>query len=125
MNLIRKWGPLIVIISDLTCSAVAYWLAYLLRFNFVIPEQYFERYIESLPALLLVRFVCFYVFRLYGGVWRYASMSDLLRILKAITVGSVIFTAYILVRYQFVGFPRSVLVIDWFVIVTFLSLSSF
>lgn len=120
MNLIRKWGLAIVITSDLLCSAVAYWLSYLLRFNFVIPEQYFERYVESLPVLLLVRFVCFYVFRLYEGVWRYASMNDLLRILKAITIGSVVFTVYILIRYQFIGFPRSVLVIDWFVIITFL-----
>ncbi len=120
MNLIRKWGPAIVTTSDLLCSAVAYWLSYLLRFNFVIPEQYFERFVESLPVLLLVRFVCFYVFRLYEGVWRYASMNDLLRILKAITMGSIIFTVYILVRYQFIGFPRSVLVIDWFVIITFL-----
>ncbi len=120
MNLIRKWGLAIVITSDLLCSAVAYWLSYLLRFNFVIPEQYFERYVESLPVLLLVRFVCFYVFRLYEGVWRYASMNDLLRILKAITIGSVIFALYILIRYQFIGFPRSVLVIDWFVIITFL-----
>lgn len=120
MNLIRKWGLAIVITSDLLCSAVAYWLSYLLRFNFVIPEQYFERYVESLPVLLLVRFVCFYVFRLYEGVWRYASMNDLLRILKAITIGSVIFALYVLIRYQFIGFPRSVLVIDWFVIITFL-----
>lgn len=120
MNLIRKWGLAIIIASDLLCSAVAYWLSYLLRFNFDIPEQYFEKYVESLPVLLLVRFVCFYVFRLYEGVWRYASMNDLLRILKAITIGSVIFTLYVLVRYQFIGFPRSVLVIDWFVIITFL-----
>ncbi len=120
MNLIRKWGLAIVITSDLLCSAVAYWLSYLLRFNFDIPEQYFERCVESLPVLLLVRFVCFYVFRLYEGVWRYASMNDLLRILKAITIGSVIFTLYVLVRHQFIGFPRSVLVIDWFVIITFL-----
>jgi len=120
MKIIRKWGLAIVVTSDLFCTAVSYWLSYLLRFNFVIPEQFFERCIESLPFLLLVRFVCFYVFRLYEGVWRYASMNDLLRILKAITIGSAVFTAYILIRYQFIGFPRSVLVIDWFVIITFL-----
>ena len=120
MKIIRKWGLAIVVTSDLLCVAVSYWLSYLLRFNFVIPEQYFERYIESLPVLLLVRFVCFYVFRLYEGVWRYASMNDLLRILKAITIGSFVFTMYILIRYQFIGFPRSVLIIDWFVIITFL-----
>jgi FlaA1/EpsC-like NDP-sugar epimerase len=47
-------------------------------------------------------------------------MNDLLRILKAITIGSLVFTLYILIRYQFIGFPRSVLIIDWFVIITFL-----
>lgn len=125
MKLIGGKKRLIVIFSDTVLVLFSYWLAYLLRFNFAIPEIYHQRWIDSLPALLLVRILCFYFFGLYSGVWRYASMNDLMKILKAITLSSFLFVTYITLRYRLVDFPRSVFIIDWFALITFVGGSRF
>jgi FlaA1/EpsC-like NDP-sugar epimerase len=109
-----------VVSSDIISTAFSYWLAYLLRFNFQIPEAYYVKFFESLPVLVVIRMICSRGFRLYGGVWRYSSMNDLLRIFKAVTLGSVLFGLFVALRYQLVGFPRSVIIIDWFAIIIFL-----
>jgi len=125
MKLIRGKKRLIVIFSDTVLVLFSYWLAYLLRFNFVIPEIYYQRWMDSLPALILIRILCFYFLGLYSGVWRYASMNDLMKILKAITLSSFMFMTYIILRYRLVDFPRSVFVIDWFTLITFVGGSRF
>ncbi|MCX5803001.1 MAG: nucleoside-diphosphate sugar epimerase/dehydratase, partial [Proteobacteria bacterium] len=119
MRLVGRGKRIIVIFSDVVLVTLSYWLAYLLRFNFSIPEIFYNKFVESLPVLVLIRIVCFYLFRLYSGVWRYASINDLLRILKAITLSSFLFVAFITFRYHFIDFPRSVFLIDWFVIIIF------
>lgn len=125
MKFIGGKKRLIVIFSDTGLVLFSYWLAYLLRFNFSIPEIYYQRWIDSLPSLILVRILCFYFFGLYSGVWRYASMNDLIKILKAITVSSFLFLTYITLRYRLIDFPRSIFVIDWFTLITFIGGSRF
>jgi FlaA1/EpsC-like NDP-sugar epimerase len=116
---------IIVLLSDVALAVSSYWFAYLLRFNFVVPEIYYQKWIETLPVLLAIRIPCFYFLRLYSGVWRYASMSDLVRILQAITLSSLLFVAYLFFVHGFVDFPRSVFFIDWFIIITFVGGSRF
>jgi len=58
--------------------------AYLLRFNFEIPWPYAHSMINSLPAVLLTQLVLFRVFGLYRGIWQFASLPDLMRIIKAV-----------------------------------------
>jgi len=125
MKLIGGKKRLIVIFSDTVLVLFSYWLAYLLRFNFAIPEIYYQKWIDSLPALILIRILCFYFFGLYSGVWRYASMNDLMKILKAITLSSFLFVTYITLRYRLIDFSRSVFVIDWFTLITFVGGSRF
>jgi len=120
-----KWKVMTVLVSDIVLTICSYWLAYLLRFNFNIPHSYYLRWLESLPVLLLIRILCYYFFGLYGGVWRYASMNDLVRILKAVTLGTFLFLGYGIFRYRLVDFPRSVFLIDWFVLIIFLGGSRF
>ncbi|HOJ43633.1 MAG TPA: nucleoside-diphosphate sugar epimerase/dehydratase, partial [Syntrophorhabdaceae bacterium] len=103
----------------------SYYLSYLLRFNFNVPDIYINVFVRSVPILFVIRVICFHVFGLYRGVWRYASMNDLLRILKAVTLGTVIFSAYVFFYFRVESFPRSTVIIDWFIIITFLGGSRF
>ena len=125
MRLIGGKKRIIVITSDALLTLCSYGLAYLLRFNFSIPEVYYQKWLESLPSLILIRLLCFYFFGLYSGVWRYASMTDLVKILKAITLSSFLFVSFITFRYRFIDFPRSVFLIDWFILITFVGGSRF
>ncbi len=125
MKLIGGHKRFFVIFSDTVLILFSFGLAYLLRFNFAVPEVYYEKWLESVPVLILIRILCFYFVGLYSGVWRYASMNDLTKILKAITLSSFLFVTYITLRYRLVDFPRSVFVIDWFILVTFVGGSRF
>ncbi|HOW55582.1 MAG TPA: nucleoside-diphosphate sugar epimerase/dehydratase [Syntrophorhabdaceae bacterium] len=124
-RLIQNAKRVIVLASDAVSTVFAYWFAYILRFNFSIPEINLKVFFATLPVLLLIRVFCFYFFKLYSGVWRYASMNDLLRILKATVLSSFLFFVYVGLVYQLIDFPRSVFIIDWFIIVCLVGGSRF
>jgi len=124
-RLIQNTKRMVVLATDVASTAFAYWLAFILRFNFSIPETNLKIFYTSLPVLMLIRLLCFYFFGLYSGVWRYASMNDLLRILKATALSSFLFFIYIGFVYHLIDFPRSVFIIDWFIIVCLVGGSRF
>ncbi len=95
----------------------ANYLAFVLRFESLLSFEYRNYFLSYLPLLLLVR-VTFYVRDgLNRDLWRYSSVSDLLRIIRSITFGSIIFL--ITVRYLFdnSSYPRSIYVLDWLILI--------
>ncbi|MFC1882179.1 polysaccharide biosynthesis protein [Thermodesulfobacteriota bacterium] len=74
-----------------------------------------------LPFVLITKIVSFYLFDLYRGMWRYTSIADLLNVIKASTLSTLLIISFILFRYRFLGFPRSVFLIDWCFTVLFVS----
>jgi FlaA1/EpsC-like NDP-sugar epimerase len=51
-------------------------------------------------------------FHLYEGLWRYVGMRDILAILKAVTLSSLVFVSSVLMFFGH-GFPRSIFFLDW------------
>jgi FlaA1/EpsC-like NDP-sugar epimerase len=96
---------------DLVAVAVCWWLAYWLRFNLDVPRIYLEGVRQNLPLIFLVYLPVCGVFGLYRGVWRYASMMDVRRIVMAVTVSAVIVTAAIYMFGLGPTTPRSVLIL--------------
>ncbi|MBA4389480.1 MAG: hypothetical protein C0399_00885 [Syntrophus sp. (in: bacteria)] len=117
MKLSGSWKRTVVIGGDVFLTACSYWFAYLLRFNFIIPENYYQKLLESIPVLIVMRMISFYYFELYSGIWRYASINDLARILKAVALSSFLFVTYVTFFYRLADFPRSVYIIDCFIII--------
>ena len=68
---------------DLVVVIVAWCSAFWLRFNFDIPELYLTSMIDSLPWVVLLQGAIFLGLGLYRGIWRYASVPDLYRIVVA------------------------------------------
>jgi len=62
----------------------------------------------------------FWSMRLYAGVWRYASINDLMAILKAVTLAILIFVPVMFLLNRLEWMPRSTLVINWFVLMALL-----
>ena len=89
-KLILNAKRFIVMVTDTVSMFFAYWLSFTLRFNFSIPDIHLKIFFTTLPVIVVIRSLCFYFFGLYAGVWRYASMNDLLRILKATFLSSFI-----------------------------------
>lgn len=94
---------------DLAMIPMAWFGAYWLRFNLgAIPHEVLETMQQALWVLVPVQGVCFWYFGLYRGMWRFASMPDLLRILKAVAVGVTISLALLFLWTRLNGIPRTV-----------------
>jgi FlaA1/EpsC-like NDP-sugar epimerase len=98
------------------CSLV---LAWLLRFDFSLP--YRSLLFSVAPVLILIRLAAIAPFGLYHGWWRFAGVSDVLDILKAVALGS---AAFFLTTWFLLGartFPRSIYVLEALITVGLLS----
>lgn len=103
----------IIILLDIVLSVGSFYLAHLIRFDFMIPNWAKEKFIEMLPYVLVGKLFCFYFFDLYKGMWRYTSLNDLMNIVKAATVSTFALIVFILFKNRFEMISRSVFIIDW------------
>jgi len=95
---------------DIVAALVAWSGAFWLRFNFDIPQPYLATLLESLAFAIPLQAVVFWRFGLYRGIWRYASIPDLKRILFAVGISALAIPALVVMLQLPV--PRSVLVLD-------------
>lgn len=112
MNLDRFFRAFLAFLHDVIAAAVAWDLAYLLRFNFLLPPEFTAAIWQTLPWVMVVQAVVFLRLGLYRGIWRYASIPDLKRILMAVGVAALAVAALMLFLRLPVVVPRSVLVLD-------------
>ena len=101
----------IVFLHDVVVAALAWMLAFWLRFNLDIPDEYLEVMWARLPWVLGVHVAVFWALGLYRGLWRYASVPDLQRILSAVGVAALAVPALLALAQHLEGVPRSVYVI--------------
>ncbi len=98
-----------VFVHDMLMIPVAWFGAYWLRFNLgVIPEFEMSRAVEYLPYVVIIQTLVFRGLGLYRGVWRFASLPDLMRIVKAVLGGVVIVSVALFLLNRLNGVPRSV-----------------
>jgi FlaA1/EpsC-like NDP-sugar epimerase len=77
--------------------ALAYWLAYRLRFDgpSAVPERFRDLFAATLPPVVVGSMVVFAALGLYAKWWRYVTQRDYVRILQAIVVATLLLPAYI------------------------------
>jgi FlaA1/EpsC-like NDP-sugar epimerase len=113
-------------LHDLLMIPLAWLGAYWLRFNLDgIPVEYWQQALRMLPLVLFVQGSLFWYFGLYRGVWRFASMPDLVRILKATLTGVAVAAVAIFFITRLQGVPRSVFVLDAIMLVLLLGAPRF
>lgn len=74
---------------DLVATGLAWWLAFWFRFNLDVPPEFLQAFAYSLPWVLILYALLFWRLGLYRGLWRYASLPDLKRILIAVSAAAV------------------------------------
>lgn len=100
----------LVLVHDLLMVVVAWLGAYWLRFNLMLPPpQYVESALGALPLVLVIQALVFSRLGLYRGVWRFASVPDLLRISKAVILGVLLIAVTLHLYTRMLWVPRSVL----------------
>lgn len=98
-------------LHDFLAIFLSWFLAYTLRFNFVIPDEHLQVLYKALPPILLISSLCFYFIGLYRGIWRFASITDLKRIIASALLATFISIAFFFMYKEIGIIPRSVLVI--------------
>ncbi len=120
------WRRVSALFHDFCITLLAWFVAYLLRFNFKIPEEIAASIWQVALFLIPLQLLFFIKFGLYKGVWRFASLPDLKRILTAIVMAAITVVALL---YMFkpatVIVPRSVLVLNPILLLIMMSGSRF
>ncbi len=106
------WCRRLMIASHIGLLACTYYLAFLLRFDFMVGRKYHILFLQTLPLVLLIKIPACWVMGVLRGWWRYASTTDLLDIVKASTLSGLMVFGILEVFFPQSGFPRSVLLID-------------
>jgi UDP-GlcNAc:undecaprenyl-phosphate GlcNAc-1-phosphate transferase len=109
-----------MVVMDLALIVLAYYLAYILRFEDEVLAQR-DVFIKALPVVIGCQLFAFAALRVYQGVWRYTGLSDLFTLAKAVTVGSAATVTALVVLYRLEGFSKTVFVVNWFLLVVFAS----
>jgi len=102
----------LVVVHDVAATLLAWMLAYWLRFNFAIPEPHMQTMWNTLVWVAPLQTFIFWRFGLYRGVWRFASLPDLKRIIAAVGVAALSVPVVLYMAHLPVPVPRSVLVLD-------------
>ena len=102
---------------DILMAAASFPLALYLR----LGDDVWNRPVEIMAAAGLFFIVeaaaIFYLMGLYRGVWRYASINDLVAIAKAVSFAIGIFLLAMFLWVRLEDFPRSVFVIQWILLI--------
>ncbi len=103
---------LLGIVAQILLIPTATSVAFQLRFDGNVPPEYQAVFLKTLPMLLVIRGVAFVAFGIDGGLWRYAGISDLCRILLAVSTSTLVLYVFVYAPLTPALYPRSVVVID-------------
>ncbi|MGH8661524.1 MAG: polysaccharide biosynthesis protein [Burkholderiales bacterium] len=106
MNL--NWRAWLALGHDLAACTAAWLGAYWLRFTPELPDYYLAQAVSTLPWVVPVHAFLFWSFGLYRGIWRYASLPDLRRILVSVGTAAVAVPTVMLMLQ--IPVPRSVFI---------------
>lgn len=103
---------LLVFAHDIAWVPVAIIAAYWLRLNLgPIHKALLPGIVELIAVAIVLYAATFWLFGCYRGIWRFASIPDLIRLLKAVLVAAVGTTVLCFMIGRLQGIPRSVLVL--------------
>lgn len=101
----------VIVDAIFICMSILF--AFLLRYDFTLTYNSIAALKHFAPIVLSVKLVTFSIYGMYRGMWRYTSMSDLINIVKASTLGTMgALTLFVLI-HGIADFPTSVILIDY------------
>lgn len=98
--------------SDLVVVVLAYYGAFLLRFEGELVRPFYALFVETVPVVIALQLAAFLLLGLYDGLWRYTSMSDLSRQMRAVFGGWTASTLAVVFLFRMENISRSVLILD-------------
>ncbi len=97
-----------LICYDIIAVFLAMFLALLARFDFdfaAIPLHFIENAWKSMPAAVITTLLIFGIFRLYSSLWSYAGAMEMMYVVSACIVETVVNMILILLSHPETGYP--------------------
>ena len=102
----------LAMLHDTVAALLAWVFAYLLRFNFELPAHFLAELQHTVLWVVALQLAVFWRFGLYRGIWRYASLPDLRRIVLAVLLAAAIIPFVLWMLRSHLIVPRSVLILN-------------
>ena len=103
-------------LADVAVLCGAFFLAYLLRFEFSLDKYYLDNALNQLPFVVLVQFSSLFLVGAYSIIWRYVSLEDIKAFLKAALISGIVLVIFrlFLSPEQFIRWqvPLSIILTD-------------
>ncbi|MFP6708617.1 MAG: nucleoside-diphosphate sugar epimerase/dehydratase [Alphaproteobacteria bacterium] len=113
----------VVAIHDVVMAMLSFELAVWFRYQtYGKPQEFFFLW-HGTAIFTIVCFVVFWRMGLYRGIWHYASLSDVIAIVKAVSLAILIFLPVMFVLDRLANFPRSAMFLNWPLLVVLLMAS--
>jgi FlaA1/EpsC-like NDP-sugar epimerase len=111
VNRHRIWN----VVADAALIALAWWLAFWLRFDHGVPKPYQRLFGDTIGIAIVLQLGVFVAFGFYNRWWRYVSTRDMWGAAQGVTAACVVSDLVVLLAHPVRGFnlPRSVAVLDW------------
>lgn len=120
MHNLRLNRPIVAVTHDLTMAAVSFVLSLYLRLGDQTMAQVSGFIVEGTILFTAVCGVVFWWLRFYRALWRYASLTDLWALTRGVTLSILVFLPLLFFINRLEMFPRSALLINWFVLLALL-----
>jgi FlaA1/EpsC-like NDP-sugar epimerase len=119
VNRHRVWQ----LLADAALVALAWWLAFWLRFDKGVPGPYDRLMLDTILVVIAIKLVVFIAFGFYNRWWRYVSTRDMWGAARGVTVACVASDLVVYFAHPVKGFPlpRSVAVVDWLLLLAFVA----
>jgi UDP-GlcNAc:undecaprenyl-phosphate GlcNAc-1-phosphate transferase len=102
---------LLEVLLDFFLIAVAYYLAFAVRFDFAVSGDTMRRYLTSLPVVVATTYSAFFGVGFYRGIWRHTGLEDVARLGKGVLGGTLLAVIVLLLFYRFAGYSRVVFLV--------------
>ena len=94
------------VLLDVVLVAMAYYGAYLIRFDGEMPGEQMQVVLRTIPLVIIIQLPFFLLMGVYRGLWRYTGISDLMTIAWSVLAGTVFSTMTVMLIYNFKGPSR-------------------
>ena len=98
---------------DVLIAALSFELSVWFRYQtYGSPQEFFFLWHGTL-IFIAVCCLIFWKMGLYRGIWHYASLSDVIAIIKAVSLAILVFLPIMFVMDRLANFPRSAMLLNW------------
>lgn len=122
-NFYSKYRHSLLMLVDAMLISISFLGAFWMRFDFVIPSEYFSYFTTWLPITVGIHLLIFNLSGFYKVIWRFTSLWELINIVKVVSIGFAVIIVGFWFMAGFDGFPRSIFLLNYFLAVSLISIS--